>query len=689
MSTTIRRRDLLMSTPIALPFAASGSPDGGRATRDFGIIKNQSSPHAALRGVDLASVRWTEGFWAQRYRQTHEVTLRKLWDLLADPEAGHVLSNMRIAGGLETGDYAGTNWQDAWLYKWIEAGSCIYRTTGDKWIEERMNQGIDLIARAQQKDGYVATQITARNKPRWRDPREHEAYVMGHLLTAGCIHHRMTGERSLLDIAIRTGDFLCETLGVTVNPSFAHNPTAVMGLVELYRETGQQRYLEGAQRIVDGRGRHPKPGGVFYKGPGVLGTDLFQDRVPFRKGGEVVGHNVFFTYLFAGAADIYMETGDKTLEEPLDRYWKDLTQHKMCINGGVSPMGHGLSSHNDPVVEAVGKPYYLPSADSYNETCGQIGNMMWNYRLLSIKPEVRYADLMELEMYNGFLGGIGLDGESWFYRNALRRYDTEHKSLGHNDLVERGLPGRKRICCPSNLLRTLAQMENYFYSVSEDGLWVHHYGGNRLDTRLPDGSRIAVTQRTGYPWDGGVTLTIDEVERAGEFSLRLRVPQWAAGSTATLNGRALADQPTAGEYFAIHRAWKPGDVIALNLPMKARIIEAHPKAEQLRNQVAVMRGPVLYCLESPDMPEDVNLDNVYLPSDITFEPVPTTDLPFGIVALKGQALYRSEPAWSGDLYRRLEQRPLKPIPVRLVPYFAWNNRGPSTMSVWLPLILKS
>ena len=689
MSNTIRRRDLLKAAPAGLSFAALANQTVDDRGQDFGIIKNQSSPNRALSGVDLTAVQWTEGFWAQRYKQTHEVTLRKLWDLLADPEEGHVLSNMRIAGGLEDGEFAGTNWQDAWLYKWIEAGACIHRITGDQWIEKRMDEGIDLIAGAQQKDGYISTQITTRNKPRWQDPREHEAYVMGHLLTAACIHHRMTGKRSLLDIAIRTGDFLSETLGVSVNPSFAHNPTAVMGLVELYRETENQKYLEGAQRIVDGRGRHPKPGGVFYQGPGVLGTDLFQDRVPFREGAEVVGHNVFFTYLFAGVADVYMENGDKTLLEPLERYWRDLTQRKMCINGGVSPMGHGLSRHNDPVVEAVGKPYFLPSADSYNETCGQIGNMMWNYRLLMIDPDVRYADMMELEMFNGFLGGIGLDGESWFYRNSLRRYDRDHTSLGHNDMLARELPGRRGICCPSNLLRTLAQLQNYVYSVSGDGLWVHHYGGNRLDGRLLDGGRIKVTQRTNYPWDGEVELTIDAVESNIGFSIRLRVPQWAEGSTVTVNGRALRDNPQAGTYVSISRAWRPGDVIALTLPMRTRIMQAHPKAEQLRNQVAIMRGPVLYCLESPDLPEGVDLNNVYFPSDIALDPVPVGDLPFGIVALEGDALYRPEPIWSGELYRRFEQLPLKPLSVRMVPYFAWNNRGPSTMSVWLPLVMTS
>jgi DUF1680 family protein len=294
---------------------------------------------------------------------------------------------------------------------------------------------------------------------------------------------------------------------------------------------------------------------------------------------------------------------------------------------------------------------------------------------------------MELEMYNGFLGGIGLDGESWYYRNALRRYDKEHSSLGHNDMIERGLPGRRRICCPSNLLRTLAQIHSYFYSVSDDGLWVHHYGGNRLDTRLADGSRFQATQQTNYPWEGRVAFTIDAVESAKEFSIRLRVPQWAEGATVAVNEEPLDDQPKAGRYVAINRTWKPGDSIVLTLPMKVRLMQAHPKAEHLRNQAAVMRGPILYCLESPDMDNDVDLNNVYLPGDIALDPVPADDLPLGIVALEGTARYRLDSPWSGELYRQLERKPLGPIPVRMIPYFAWSNRGASAMSVWLPLAL--
>ena len=651
------------------------------------LVDTSSSSNAKLRPFSLDAMRWTKGFWSERYSQSRDVTLRKLWDLAADPEAGHVLDNMRIAGGLKEREFAGTNWQDAWLYKWIESAAAFNAITRDPWIEERMDAAIELISVAQEDDGYIATQITTRNKPRFTDPREHEVYSMGHLLTAACVHHRVTGKDSLLKVATRCGNFLCETLGVSVAPCYAHNPSAVMGLVELYRETGQRKYLDCAKIIVDRRGEAPKPGGLFYKEPGIAGTDLIQDRRPLRKSWEVVGHNVFFTYLYAGAADIYLENGDQTLWPPLDRLWDDLTQKKMCINGGVSPMGHGLSKGKDPVCEAVGPPYYLPCADCYNETCGQIGNLMWNYRMLCAKPDAKYADIMELELYNGFLAGIGLDGESWFYRNSLRFHDdSSHLAGGHNFMSERGLPGRKRICCPTNLLRTVAELQTYFYSRDEQGIWIHHYGGNTLDARLANVKRLKLIQKTNYPWDGKIVVLLQEVDSAEPFAIRVRIPGWATGATVAINGAPPANAPVAGQYLFMKRAWRSGDEIELNLPMPVRLMQAHPKAEQLRNQVAVMRGPMLYCLESKDLADECDLDNVYIPDDLQLDGQAVDDLPFGIVTLTGKALYREEPSWTGDLYRKVERHPMKPLRIRMIPYFAWANRGPSSMSVWLPVV---
>lgn len=649
------------------------------------LVDMSRSPHVKMRPIAFGSVNWTEGFWAQRYGQTREVTLRRLWELAADPEAGHVLDNFRAAA-TGHGEHAGTDWQDAWLYKWIEAAASVTGKHDDPWLMERMDEAIALIAAAQEDDGYIATQTAAKKKGRFTDPREHEVYSMGHLLTAACMHRQMTGKDSLMRVAVRCADFLCATLGEKVSPSYAHNPSAIMGLVEMYRETGEKKYLDCAKRIVDSRGKTPKPGGIFYRGPGIIGTDLIQDRVPLRQSQQVVGHNVFFTYLYAGATDVYMETGDKSLLPPLERLWDDLTHTKMCINGGVSPVGHGLSAGGDPVVEAVGAPYDLPAADSYNETCGQVGNFMWGYRMLAISGDAKYADLMELELYNGFLGGIGLDGESWFYRNSLRFHDdSAHLAGGHNFMAERGLPGRKRICCPTNLLRTLAQLHAYLYSVDGEGLWVHHYGGNVFEGKLADGSAVKLTQETGYPWDGKIVMKLGAVASAEPFAVRVRIPGWADGAAVKVNGKPAANPPEAGSYLHMKRVWKEGDRIEIDLPMAVRLMVAHPKAEQLRNQVAVMRGPMLYCLESKDLPDGADINNVRIPSEMALKPSPASDLRFGIEVLEGRALYLDEKAWGEELYRPLGAPGMTEMPVRLIPYFAWNNRGPTAMSVWLPL----
>lgn len=650
------------------------------------LVKTNNSPRSAMRPVPYDAVQWTEGFWADRAQQAQTVTLKRLWELAADPDAGHVLDNMRAAATGQ-GEHAGTDWQDAWLYKWIEAAACVHRVTGDPWIGQRMDEAIALIAAAQENDGYIATQITAKGKPRFTDPREHEVYSMGHLLTAGCVHRRMTGKESLMQVAVKTADFLCDTLGESVSPSYAHNPSAIMGLVEMYRETGDQKYLDCAKLIVDSRGASPKSGGLFYKEPGIIGSDLIQDRVPLRRSTQVVGHNVFFTYLYAGATDVYLENGDRTLLPPLERLWTDLTQRKMCINGGVSPVGHGLSLGKDPVCEAVGASYNLPVADCYNETCGQIGNFMWNYRMLQHSKDPRYADIMELELYNGFLGGIGLDGESWFYRNSLRVHDdSSDLAGGHNFMTERGQPGRRQICCPTNLLRTIAQLHAYLYSIDDNGLFVHHYAGNTFEGRLSDGSTLKLTQKTNYPWDGKIALKMDAVDSDAPFTVRLRIPGWCDNATVTVNGNPVINTPEPGKYLWLKRDWKSGDRIELNLPMPVRLMQAHPKAEQLRNQAAVMRGPILYCLESIDLPENADLNNVYVPSDLQLSPKPARDLPFGITVLEGEALYQPAAPWEGTLYRPLTTEPLRPLRIRMIPYFAWNNRGRTAMNAWMPIV---
>ncbi len=648
--------------------------------RDYGVLKNQNSPYAELRSLDLRSVRWTRGFWADRFNLCYKVTLPHLYKLMADPEWGHALTNMRIAAGLEDGEFAGTHWQDAWVYKWLEAASAVWAMTEDEELERLMDETIDIVAKAQEPDGYIATQITLRGWDRFRDPRHHELYVMGHLLTAACIHHRVTGKSNLLDVARKAADYIWNTFKGR-DPELAHfplNPSIIMGAVELYRTTGDETYLDMANMFIDMRGSVPG------------GKDLNQDFVPLREENEAVGHGVFFTYLCAGAADVYMETGDGALLESLERLWRDLVETKMYINGGICAWHMGLYHRRNAspwsaqqVHEAIGHPYELPNSTAYNETCAQIGCTMWNWRMLLIDPQARYAEIMERQIYNSILSGIGLDGSSWFYTNVLRWYGEEHQLLS-NDAYQRFQPGdparrRANICCPTNLLRTVAEWHNYQYAISGEDLWVHHYGANRLDSE-----RWKLKLDTDYPWDGEVTIRIESAP-SEEATLSLRIPSWAEGAEVMINGASGDATVRPGSYVRIRRCWTAGDEVKLNLPMKAQLYEAHPKVEAARNQVAVMRGPILYCLESPDLPEGVGVSEIRIPWDAEFEERLESDLLGGVVVLECEALRVPVGDWAGKLYRPMLRDRAERIPIRLIPYFAWANRGMSEMTVWIPI----
>jgi len=648
-----------------------------------GIIDTRHSPHAKLQSVDLRAVKWLPGFWGDRFTQCREVTLPRLLELAADPERGHALTNLQIAAGLASGEFAGTHWQDEWVYKWLEAASYTYAATTDESLNQTMDEIIAVIAKAQQPDGYLATQTTVRGWPRLGDIRHHELYVMGHLMSAACAHHRATGKSNFLDVAVKVADYLYQTF-IGRNPelaNFGFNPSYIMGLIEVYRTVGDRRYLDIANVFIDMRGSKPSPRMAVHP----AGSDQTQSRVPLREEEHVVGHMVLGTYLYAGATDAYLETGDESLFQAVNRLWYDLVERKMYVNGGVCPIHYGVSIRRDMVWEAADAEYHLPNSTAYNETCSQIGNFMWNWRLLTINGEARHADVMERNLYNSILSGIGLDGKSWFYTNVLRWYGQEHKLLSQ-DAYQRFEPGRIHVCCPSNLVRTIAGLHNYVYSVSNRGLWVHLYGASQFDGQLTDNSPLSLTQHTDYPWDGRVEIVLNVVPST-PLAINLRIPEWADHATVSVNGSPIEVVTKPSSYATVERTWKVGDRLVVNLPMRVRLVEGHPHIEETRNQVAVMRGPLLYCLESPDLPEAVTVSEVHLPDNVELTPRHIPDLLGGVIVLEGEA--RCVPAndWSGRLYR--EKRPITPdrCAIRLIPYYAWCNRGVSEMTVWLPLIV--
>jgi uncharacterized protein len=642
------------------------------AMQAHALVDSTDSPHAALKSTALEAVEWTEGFWADRVSVVQEVTIPFMYEVMADENIGFSLHNLEVAAGRKKGEYKGHDWQDEWPYKWIEMAVVTWASTRDPKLEAQIDALIELIGEAQQPDGYISTNVPLKHPQRFIKPAHHEWYNMGHLLTAAAIHHRLTGKDSFLKIANKVVAFGHHMFS-TQPEAMAHfpiNPSIIMGAVEMYRETRNPLCLQLANLVIDNRGKYPG------------GTDNWQDRIPLREETEIVGHAVWNTYLYCGAADAYLEEGDPTLRAALERIWKDLVENKLYIHGGVSALYRGFSFRDgavwkaDEVFEATGMPYELPNAYGYNETCGQVGTYMWNYRMLLMDGESKYADLMEVQMFNGFQGSMGLDGKGFFYANPLRCLGEDHRHMSHFAL-ERGVPGTETIgtCCPTNFARTLVELKAMFYTTSEAALWVHHFGGNRHD----DGVHV-FEQQTRYPWDGRVALVVEKWN--SDKSLKLRIPQWAEGATVQ-SGSGETVAAAAGSYFDLKRAPKAGETVVLNLPMPVRVMAGNPKIESTRNQFAVMRGPLVYAVESPDLPDGVDIDGIKLAADATFAVTYDADLLGGVTVLTTQAESYPVGNWERTLYQPARKLKGTPIELRLIPYFAWANRGISKMSVWM------
>ncbi|QEL17948.1 glycoside hydrolase family 127 protein [Limnoglobus roseus] len=639
-------------------------------------------PHAVVRPVDAADVRWTTGFWADRFEVCRTSTIPQMAKLMWGTDRSQFLHNFRVASGAVAGTHRGPAWNDGDFYKWLEAAAAVYAVAPDPALDARMDEAIAVIAAAQRPDGYLHTPVLIRNrngdaaaKP-FDDRLAFEMYNFGHLFTAAVVHHRATGKRSLLAVAVKAADFLLAAFE-TPTPTLARNsvcPAHYFGTLDLYRTTRDPRHLTLARKFLDLRD--------LFDG----GTDDNQDRVLFRKQTEAVGHAVRANYLYAGAADLFLETGDETLLAPLGPIWESVAHRKMAVTGacgalydGASPDGSKEQKQIARTHQAYGRDYQLPNSTAHNETCAAIGNLLWNDRMLQATGYAKHADVVERVLFNALLAGVSLDGTRFFYTNTLRQLDAMPAPLRWSRQREEWI---SCYCCPPNVARTVAQVHALAYGQSDRGLWVHQYGGNRLDAALP-GGRIKLTQTTDYPWDGTITLALDAVP-VGEFSLFLRVPGWSSGATLAVNGEPAA-AAEAGRYAEVRRTWRAGDRVTLKLPMAVRLLEAHPLAEELRNQVAVQRGPVVYCVESCDLPAAVRVQSVAIPRTAAFRPRYDAKLLGGVAVLEGAAEATAAPAWGKELYRELAPTVAKAFDLRLIPHYAWGNRGKSEMTVWTPL----
>ena len=650
-------------------------------------------PFAKLVPIPNAAVRWTGGFWGAWTRVCQQVMVPNMWRLLQDDEISHSFANFRIAAGLQPGEHRGSHWHDGDFYKWLEAACHVYEITQDAELERLLDDIIALIARVQRPDGYIHTPvIIAEQSGRveasaFRERLHFETYNMGHLMTAGCAHFEATGRTSLLEVARKAADFLCQFYQ-NAAPELARNaicPSHYMGVVDLYRTTGEPRYLDLAKNLIEIRSL-------------VQGGDDNQDRLPFREQEHVVGHAVRANYLYAGVADVVAETGDAGLFEPLEMLWQDLVGQKMYITGGCGALYDGASPDGSPrqeqitrVHQAYGRAYQLPNTTAHNETCANIGNLLWNARMLGLTGQARYADVLELALYNSVLAGISLDGKRFFYTNPLRKVNDLPFPLRWSRTREEYIDC---FCCPPNLVRTIAQVGSYAYSVGTDAgstgsLWVHLYGSSRVQAQLPGGLAVELEQQSDYPFSGSIRMQINPA-LPGSFCLRLRIPGWAGSAHLFVNDCEWNDKPRPGEYLPVLRSWQSGDAVRLELEMPAELMESHPLVEETRQHLAIRRGPLVYCLEARDLPAGTAISAVALKRDAQLMPVVDPELAAmlpGMQVLQGKVLVEEDgEPWDGRLFRPARSKTFREVETRFIPYFAWDNRGPTEMSVWLPSI---
>ncbi|MBN8686502.1 MAG: glycoside hydrolase family 127 protein [Chitinophagales bacterium] len=648
-----------------------------------GLVNTQASPKANLTSVGMSDVQWTKGFWAERFTVCRDAMLPQLWKTYTSKEICYSFQNFRVAAGLDTGRFRGPSFHDGDFYKTLEAVAAMYAKTKSPELDKMMDEAIDVIGKAQKADGYIYTRNIIEQKKSGKekmfdDQLSFEAYNFGHLMTAACVHHRATGKNSLLTIAKKAADFLIGFYAAAT-PEQARNaicPSHYMGLTELYRTTGEKKYLDLVIHLINIRGT-------------VEGTDDNSDRAPFRKMMKVAGHAVRANYLFAGVADVYAETGDDSLLATLDRMWDNVVNTKMYITGGCGALYDGVSvdgtAYKPDTVQKVhqsyGRDFQLPNHTAHNETCANIGNVLWNWRMFLLTGDSKYADIVELALYNSVLSGVSMDGSSYFYTNPLAASATFPYHM-------RWEGGRvpyisKSNCCPPNVVRTIAEVNDYLYSLGRDGLYFNLYGGNTLITELHNGEKITLEQTTDYPWEGKINIDIKEAPSVAT-GLHFRVPGWCGFFRIAVNGRIQTDEKLRNGYLTVERTWKKGDRIEIYMDMPVTMIESNPLVEETRGQVAVKRGPLVYCIESTDLPQ-YNVADVRMISTARFKTEEMEIAGGRVTALVGRTYLRHEEEWTNKLYKEVNKK-YKLATIKLIPYYAWANRGRTDMRVWLPYI---
>lgn len=638
-----------------------------------------------MKSTIIKNVKVDDKFWKKFMNVVRDEVIPFQWealnDRISDAEQSHAIENLRIAAGESEGEFYGMVFQDSDVAKWLEAVAYCLESEPNAELEKMADEVIELLEKAQQPDGYLNTFYTVKEPgKRWTNLRDnHELYCAGHLIEAAVAYYKATGKKRFLNIVCKYADYIAAVFGKGDNqiPGYPGHQEIELALLKLYDVTGNERYLNLSKYFINERGQQPHYFDIEKKERGETKPFWFHDgyiyhqaHIPVREQTKAVGHAVRALYMYTAMADLASKTKDESLKETCKTLWENVTKRKMYITGGVGSSAFGESFTFD---------FDLPNDTAYAETCASIALVFWANRMLNLEMNGKYADVMERALYNSTISGMNLDGKKFFYVNPLEvwpeactRHDKRHVK-----------PVRQKwfscACCPPNLARLIASIGHYIYSLKQNELFVHLYVGSEIYANV-NGQIVGVSQKTDYPWDGTVTITVSPQSDC-EFTLGLRIPGWCRGAQLKINGEAVDITPFLKNGYAyLKRTWQNDDQIELFLPMPIERIKANPNVRANAGKVALQRGPIVYCLEEVD--NGSNLPNIYLSRDAklfaSFEP----DLLGGVTVITGEAERIDGAVWDDELYKPVNVQ-TRTAKLKAVPYYAWCNRESGEMLVWI------
>lgn len=646
------------------------------------MLKNKLTPLA------LKNVKIKDDFWSRYVELVHNAIIPYQWEIMNDKvegaEPSHCIKNFKIAAGLEEGEFYGMVFQDTDLAKWLEAVAYSLEIQPNEKLEEIADYAIDLVAGAQGEDGYINTYYTiAEPEGRWTNLQEgHELYTAGHFIEAAVAYYKATGKDKLLKVMSKFVDYIDETFGYEEGKlkGYPGHQEIELALVRLYEITKEKKYLKLSKYFIDERGQEPyyfdiefekRGGGYIFPVFKDFDKEYLQAHLPVLDQDTAEGHSVRAVYMYAGMAELAYQYQDKKLLKACERLFDNIVERRMYLTGSIGSAAYGERFSGD---------YDLPNDINYSETCASIGLAMFSQRMLNITKDAKYADTMERALYNTVLSGISLKGTEFFYVNPLEVWPyacEKHPAKAHVETKRQKWFGVA--CCPPNIARTLASLGQYIYSLAKDEIYMNMFVENKT-TLVFNEKEVTLEQVTKYPFQNTVHISCESKEE-NEFTLAIRIPSWCMGAKVEVDGENIDVNKYINKgYLYIKKIWHGVSKIEVEFDMPAQLIEANPKVRADAGKLAIVKGPLVYCLEEVDNGE--NLSAIEIAPDAQLTESFEADLLGGTLIIHANAKKIDESNWGTELYRPVKTQ-TKEIEIKAIPYCLWNNRKNGEMLVWI------